>query len=280
MECANIINFIFVISAALLLLNGMVYTQRLFLNSGFSEFLFLFMVFFLSLLGILVLLLPWSEDIKIKLFYSISSITYLPFLFFGNKIRKFPSSLTNGGMVYGLSLAISTIYWKAINEDLSPLFPTPFFNGNNFMGHYGLTIGKTILISSRFNAPLTIFRLFISLLLLYTMWSVEEDVSLPSLKKAKKIWVATLLVTALHDFLFLFGLSIITLFLLNLSLLLANYIMVFMPEGIILTKVQLFEIHAKVMETLNQVEKKKTQSSMHDLHKHVLNVMKVLENDP
>lgn len=279
MELANFVLITLGISAILLLLNGMIVTLRLYLISSFSEFLFLFLIFFLSFVAITVVFSPLPETFRIKVFYSLSSVTYLPFLYFGNKIRKYPSILLRTFNAYALILVLSTYFWEPLDGTAHPIFPYPSFNETVFNMHYGLVIGKVIIISTRFNAPLTVFRLAISLILLYTMWSIQEDKGIPGLKKAKRLWIVALILTVIHDFLFIFVPSIWSILLLNVALVFANYIMVFTPEGIVLTRVQVFELYDKITTITNQVNKPKEGSSLTDLHKHILEVKKIMEKD-
>lgn len=261
----------------MLLLIGIFQNLKLYMKSHFREFLLLMAVFVLSLLAMGTVLLPLEDLIKVRIFFALSSLTYLPFLFLGHKIKGYPKPILYGLLLYGFLLAFSTPFWSVIEDTSKPVLPLMKFNTPIFEVHAGISIAGGILISNSFNAPLMVFRLAISLLLLYAMYSVEVVEGVNKMKIAKRIWVITLLVTTIHDFLFLTGSSIWTLILFNISLTLADYIVLFIPEGIILTRMQVLETYQRVSRVVAQ-RHLKDETDLNELQQYIIDVKELIEN--
>ncbi len=262
-----------------LLLLGMVKYLKLLYETGFTEYLHLFEMFSLSLIAIAVLILPFDEILQIRIFYIISSLAYLPFLFFVNKLKEVHKLILVIAVFYASILALSTFFWHPLGTQVTPLLYIPQIGIRIFQVRLGIAFEGKEVFSTLFTVPLTIFRLAISSFALYSVIGIEEIKGAPKMTMAKRLWVIALSTAVLHDILFIFGETWLTLSLFIFILLVSNYIIFFIPEGIILTKFQVLERYGKVKDAVEEYKQKNYSKEISDIYEYILEVKKIIEKN-
>lgn len=248
------------------------YAFNLYFRTNIVEFSIMASFFLFSAIAYTFILFAYSYDklifYQLERFFLISSYWFLLILI--GKIRN-----TQGiykflrGMIfmYSLALLILVTFWqKGIQPDTANVFGMTVDSIQNVPYHPN---GASVSISSidltygtSFPLLNTIYMILISSLLLYTFVTLELEVKTERTQRAKKLWISSL---ALHLIWTILALPWLDLgrgfqFFNVISSILIVIIILFYPEGLILSKSQIMATY-HFYDSLAKLDSRKEESS-------------------
>ena len=234
----------------------------------------LFAIFFVD--GSLTLILdPIAGVTNILIAYQLHHLTidlaYLLLFIHGSRIiwKKVPRPLLVVTVVWYAALFIMTALWQPMTQ---PATATFFWIANiphTFSTYYpagaGLTLNGVIIYSTAYRYWGELFRVYVIAILLYAYINVVPVNRTPRILRAKKIWISVwfvFLLDALTLFPILYEFNQFISLILLIAGALMTYIAVFIPEAMVISKVQAqraFNLYDRLQKASNEEEIEKLQ---------------------
>lgn len=249
------------------------YLLYLFFHTKIFEF-FTFACFFLFSGSMTYFFMNLANQYNVLIFYQLERIFFITgyiFLYhFLHRIKYEGKKQFHSIVIIGYVLLLITLifFWKL---DVQPENATVILLNLKHMGNApyhpngaGIMLNSDIIIySTSFPLLNIIFTIYISIIGLYYFINVSPKHQTPRIMKAKKIWVIIFILHLFFYFLALFPLDFNIFIQLSMlvSLILILYIILFIPEGLILSHYQILSVY-KLYDKLDLNNTEKTSKNL------------------
>lgn len=256
------------------------YLFRLYFKTKITDYL-LFGLFFVD--GILVLILDPIAGISNRLIFyqlhhiSIDTAFLILFIHASRMIwKKVPKLVLFSGLSYYIILFILTSLWQVTHQDPTAIvlfIRLPHSYSTYYPNGAGLVINNIVIYSTAYRYIGEFYRLFSLTFLFYAYYFKTKPIVMDSdhkIQKVRRIWLLIWSLFLLHSLsLFPWFPFPYEGFYLVIAAILIFYITFFLPEGLLLSSVQITRILPLYSFILNQSEKNPSNTTVGSIKKYL-----------